>query len=312
MNQGTNIQNTPNAETPGLFKNIVTDIGNAGLTAVSQLPGLVFKQLSNQANDIGVYLVGIPTQEFANNENAVFAKVKDFILRLDEFDNKLGNDEQLKELRKKITGRLIQVVGGTIDDLINNEKLSLTLNNLLDKLNRSGINIAKVFITGAKDVVLEIPGLGAVVAIVDTGTKVVVAGSTILASFIEMTKTGAIIAETTNKAIQQVIGIINEFSIPMPNTNLAPALPNINEMREGTYPSNLVNNVSTNKSLPTIGEMRRNQNFIGGGANYLKTLTKRKNNIEKRISGSIGNFMNNKLTKKRRRHKYTHKRHSKR
>ena len=131
MNQATNIQNTPNAETPGLFKNIVTDIGNAGLTAVSQLPGLVFKQLSNQINDIGVYLVGFPIQGIEQNENAIFAKVKEVFLRLDDIDNRLGSDEDLRQIRKKITDRFLEVVGGTIDDLVNNEKLAATLNNLL-------------------------------------------------------------------------------------------------------------------------------------------------------------------------------------
>ena len=148
--------------------------------------------------------------------------------------------------------------------------------------------MVKVVLTAGETIILEVPGIGAVAAIVITGTKMVVAGSSVMSSLIAMIETGAIVANTSTQFIQKIVNAVNEITAPMSNLNKT--------------------------RLPTIGEMRQNQNktLVGGGANYLKTLTRRKNNIEKRISGSIGNFMNNKLTKKRRRHKYTHKRHSKR
>ena len=346
MNQVPNIQN---AEGPGLFKNIAKDIGRAGLTAGLQIPGLVYKQLSNQANDLGVYLIGGPIQELAQNENAIFAKVKELVLKLDEIDNRLGSDEQLVQIRKKITEKFIEVVGGSIDDIVNSPKLQNTLNNLLDGLKKSGVNTAKVFITGAKDIVLEVPGLGAAVAIVDTGTKSVIAGSSVLSSLIAMAETGAIVAKTTNETIQKIMNVLNEFSLPPSNINQMAQLPTIDEMRERnkevsnvaqplddlppTYQEAMdemqsngsatqeqsvsnalpdANALPNNNALPTIDEMRQRNKGLTGGARYLKTLTKRKNTIEKRISGSIGKFMNNKLTKKRRRHKYTHKRYSRR
>jgi len=340
MNQ---VPNTQNTEGPGFFKNIAKDIGRAGLTAGLQIPGLVFKQLSNQANDLGVYLIGGPIQELAQNENAIFAKVKGLVLKLDEIDNRLGSDEQLSQIRKKITEKFIEVVGGSIDDIVNSPKLQSTLNNLLDGLKKSGVNTAKVFITGAKDIVLEVPGLGAAVAIVDTGTKAVIAGSSVVSSVIAMAETGAIVAKTTNETIQKIVDVLNEISIPDPNINPSISLPTIDEMRESnkevsnaaqsvddlppTYqeamaemPQNIsdtqeqtqTNALPVANALPTIDEMRQRNNGQIGGAKYLKTLTKRKNTIEKRISGSIGKFMNNKLTKKRRRHKYTHKRHARR
>ena len=310
MNQGTNIQNTPNAESPGLFKNIVTDAGKPILNIVSTIPGLVLKQLSNQINDIGVYLVGFPIQGIEQNENAIFAKVKEVFLRLDDIDNRLGSDEDLRQIRKKITDRFLEVVGGTIDDLVNNEKLAATLNNLLDKLQKAGVNMVKVVLTAGETIILEVPGIGAVAAIVITGTKVVVAGSSVMSSLIAMIETGAIVANTSTQFIKKIVNAVNEITAPMSNLNKT-RLPTIGEMRQTNqqYP-----NAEVSSGLKTIGEMRQNQNktLVGGGANYLKTLTRRKNSIEKRISGSIGNFMNNKLTKKRRRHKYTHKRHSKR
>jgi hypothetical protein len=319
MNTAPIIQNTQNTEGPGFFKNIVNDVGRAGLNAGLQIPGLVFKELSNRFIDIGVYLVGIPTQGLEQNENVILEKVKEIVLKLDDIDNKLGDDEQLLQLRKKITERFIHVVAGSVDDLVNNPKLHSTLNNLLDKLNRSGINTAKVFITGAKDIVLEVPGLGAAVAIVDTGTKAVIAGSSILSSLIAMAETGAIVAKTTNESIQKIVGVINEFSIPSPNINQMAALPTIDEMREknkmSSNISHSIDNMQPNgvpSQLPSINEMRQRNNMLGGGgARYLKTITRRKNSIEKRINGSIGKFMNNKLTKKRRRHqKYTQKRYA--
>ena len=299
MNPQPNAQNT---EGPGLFKNIGTDVGKAALAAASTIPGAVVAQLSNQINDIGVYLVGMPMQGIEQNENAIFAKVKEILIKLDDIDNRLGSDEEIKRLQKKITDRLVQVVGGTIDDLINNEKLAATLNNLLDKLQKSGVNIAKVFLTAGETIILEVPGLGAVAAIVITGTKVVVAGSSVLSSVIAMIETGAIVANTSNDFIQKITGAINEFTTSPPINQTS--LPNINEMRKNSHPSTAVQNIP----LPTIGEMRLKNKRGGhlGGAKYLKTLTRRKNNIDNRINGSIGKFMNNKLTKKRRRH---YKRH---
>jgi hypothetical protein len=318
MNPETNIQNTPNEESPGLFKNIVTDAGKAALASASTIPGAVVSQLSNKVNDIGVYLVGMPIQGIEQNENAIVAKVKEIFTKLDDIDNRLGSDEDLRQIRKKITNRLIEVVGGSIDDLVNNEKLAATLNNLLDKLQRVGVNTAKVFLTAGESIILEVPGLGAVAAIVITGTKVVVAGSSVIASLLAMIQTGAIVANTSGEFVKKIAGAINDFTTsPLIKQ---PTLPNINEMRASNR--NLENNIRLDlpvaqalpvaNALPTINQMRESKSLVGGGANYLKTLTRRKNSIEKRISGSIGNFMNNKLTKKRRRHKYTHKRHSRR
>jgi hypothetical protein len=313
MNPATNIQNTTNGESPGLFKNIVTDVSKPILNIASTIPGLVFKQLSNQINDIGVYLVGFPMQGIEQNENAIFAKVKEVFLKLDDIDNRLGSDEDIRQIRKKITDRFLEVIGGTIDDLVNNEKLAATLNNLLDKLQKAGVNMVKVVLTAGETIILEVPGIGAIAAIVITGTKVVVAGSSVMSSLIAMIETGAIVAKTSTQFIQKIISAVNEITSPMSNLNKT-RLPTIGEMRKTNqqYPAAEVSPVALKNDLPTIGEMRQNKSLVGGGANYLKTLTRRKNSIEKRISGSIGNFMNNKLTKKRRRHKYTQKRHERR
>ena len=290
MSQG--IQN--NAEPPGLVKNIVTDVGKAALTAASTIPGALVSQLSNQVNGIGVYLVGMPVQGIEQNENAIVAKIKELFTKLDDIDNRVGSDEDLKKIRMKITNRFVEVVGGSIDDLVNNPKLAATLNNLLDKLQRVGVNTAKVFLTAGESIILEVPGLGAVAAIVITGTKVVVAGSSVIASLLAMIQTGAIVANTSGEFVKKIAGAINEFTTsPLIKQ---PPLPTIGEMRE--------NNRNVAQAVQAKG-------FVGG-ARYLKTLTQRKNNIEKRISGSIGKFMNNKLTKKRRRQKYTHKRHARR
>lgn len=287
MSQG--IQN--NAEPPGLVKNIVTDVGKAALTAASTIPGALVSQLSNQVNGIGVYLVGMPMQGIEQNENAIVAKIKELFTKLDDIDNRLGSDEDLKKIRMKITDRFVEVVGGSIDDLVNNPKLAATLNNLLDKIQRVGVNTAKVFLTAGESIILEVPGLGAVAAIVITGTKVVVAGSSVIASLLAMIQTGAIVANTSGEFVKKIAGAINEFTTsPLIKQ---PPLPTIGEMRESNR------------------DVAQAKGFVGG-ARYLKTLTQRKNNIEKRISGSIGKFMNNKLTKKRRRQKYTHKRHARR
>ena len=300
MNQATNIQNTPNAESPGLFKNIVTDAGKAALTAASTIPGALVSQLSNQVNGIGVYLVGMPVQGIEQNENAIVAKIKELFTKLDDIDNRLGSDEDLKKIRMKITDRFVEVVGGSIDDLVNNPKLAATLNNLLDKIQRVGVNTAKVFLTAGESIILEVPGLGAVAAIVITGTKVVVAGSSVIASLLAMIQTGAIVANTSGEFVKKIAGAINEFTTsPLIKQ---PSLPTIGEMRES--------NRNVAQAVP-VAQAVQAKGFVGG-ARYLKTLTKRKNTIEKRISGSIGKFMNNKVTKKRRRQKYTHKRHSKR
>lgn len=203
MNPATNIQNTTNGESPGLFKNIVTDVSKPILNIASTIPGLVFKQLSNKVNDIGVYLVGMPIQGIEQNENAIVAKVKEIFTKLDDIDNRLGSDEDLRQIRKKITDRFIEVVGGSIDDLVNNEKLAATLNNLLDKLQKVGVNTAKVFLTAGESIILEVPGLGAVAAIVITGTKVVVAGSSVISSLLAMIQTGAIVANTSGEFVKK-------------------------------------------------------------------------------------------------------------
>ena len=86
-----------NAEPPGLVKNIVTDVGKAALTAASTIPGALVSQLSNQVNGIGVYLVGMPMQGIEQNENAIVAKIKELFTKLDDIDNRLGSDEDLKK-----------------------------------------------------------------------------------------------------------------------------------------------------------------------------------------------------------------------
>ena len=333
----SSVYNTGNNRNNGFFKNIATDIGRAGLATGLKIPGLLFKQLSNQVNDLGVYLIGIPTQGFAENENKMFQSIRELVLKLDDFDNRLGNDQQLVQLREKITSRFIEIASGSIDDIVESPKLQTSLNNLLDKLKSSGVNTAKVFITGAKDVVLEVPGLGAVVAIVDTGTKAVIAGSSVVSSLIAMVETGAIIAKTTNESIQKIIAVLNDFSLPNPNNIQSPTLPTIGQMRETNQQMNTINQTQDQtqipppimsseekekekekekesdniNSLPSIDEMRRRNNGLSGGAKHLKSLARQKNTIETRITRSIRRFMSNKSTKKKH-HKYTNKRRTKR